>query len=271
MNFAALEQSSILFFDVEKSEDVLSRWRRACIRAGMIGKESSKDDKAQILIVKHWLEAIDPLHRYGETLMLYYNIWLSSHNPEPFFYWLDVGDGKEVDVKEHPRTELQRNRVRYLGPKEREAYEVFVQCGKLVYKQNGAFVHTIEGTKWIYVLSTSRRFYVGQKERGSFQHSSFLAGAATVAAGRLVVSDGTLKWPLSPREKNFMESIRFLDEQQVDLNDVKMCSVDNDVPPVNVAKAVTEVNTTLENLLASNSKLPKNNDVGTEIVNQNVV
>ncbi|KAL0354532.1 UNVERIFIED_CONTAM: IQ domain-containing protein IQM4 [Sesamum radiatum] len=259
MNFAALEQSSILFFNVEKSEDVLSRWKRACIRASVIGKESCKDDKAQILIVKHWLEAIDPLHRYGETLMLYYNIWLSSHSPEPFFYWLDVGDGKEVDVKEHPRTELQRNRVRYLGPKEREAYEVVVQSGKLVYKQNGAFVHTIEGTKWIYVLSTSRRFYVGQKERGSFQHSSFLAGAATVAAGR---------GHYCPGEENFMESIRFLDEQHVDLNDVKMCSVDNDVPPINEIKAVTEIYTASTTLPPSNSELPKNNDVDAEIVHQ---
>ncbi|KAL0341876.1 UNVERIFIED_CONTAM: IQ domain-containing protein IQM1 [Sesamum calycinum] len=263
MNFAALEQSSILFFNLKKSEDILSRWRRARIRASLIGKGLSKDDKAQILIVKHWLEAIDPLHRYGETLMLYYNIWLSSHSPEPFFYWLDVGDGKEVDVKEYPRTELHRNRVR-----KKEKHEVVIQGGKLVYKQNGAFVHTIEGTKWIYVLSTSRRFYVGQKERGSFQHSSFLAGAATVAAGRLVVSDGTLKaiWAYSghyrPREENLMESIRFLDEQQVDLNDVKRCSIDDDVPPVNVTKAVTEVDSASENILTSNSELPKNNDVG---------
>ena len=32
-----------------------------------------------------------------------------------------------------------------------------------------------------------------QKKKGSFQHSSFLAGGATKAAGRLVVEDGTLK------------------------------------------------------------------------------
>jgi hypothetical protein len=32
-----------------------------------------------------------------------------------------------------------------------------------------------------------------QEIRGKFQHSSFLAGGATSAAGRLVVEDGTLK------------------------------------------------------------------------------
>ncbi|KAK4427353.1 IQ domain-containing protein IQM1 [Sesamum alatum] len=250
-NFVALEQSSILFFDVKKSEDVLSRWKRACTRASTIGKGSSKDDKAHILIVKHWLEAIDPLHRYGETLLLYYNIWLSSHSPQPFFYWLDVGDGKDVDIKERSRTELQRNRVRYLGPKEREAYEVVVQSGS---------------------LSTNK-----VKERGSFQHSSFLAGAATVAAGRLVVSNGTLQaiWVYSghycPREENFMESIRFLDEQQVDLNNVKMCSIDDDAPPINVPKEITEVDTTSKDLLMYNNELPKNNYASTEIVHKNVV
>jgi hypothetical protein len=32
-----------------------------------------------------------------------------------------------------------------------------------------------------------------QKKKGKFQHSSFLAGGATSAAGRLVVENGTLK------------------------------------------------------------------------------
>jgi hypothetical protein len=32
-----------------------------------------------------------------------------------------------------------------------------------------------------------------QKKKGTFQHSSFLAGGATSAAGRLVVENGTLK------------------------------------------------------------------------------
>jgi hypothetical protein len=32
-----------------------------------------------------------------------------------------------------------------------------------------------------------------QKSKGTFQHSSFLAGGATSAAGRLIVEDGILK------------------------------------------------------------------------------
>lgn len=32
-----------------------------------------------------------------------------------------------------------------------------------------------------------------QKTKGTFQHSSFLAGGATTAAGRLVAQEGTLQ------------------------------------------------------------------------------
>lgn len=112
--------------------------------------------------------------------------------------------------------------------KEREAYEVIVENGKLVYQQTGRLLETVEGSKWIFVLSTTRALYVGQKKKGSFQHSSFLAGGATTAAGRLVAHEGLLEaiWPYSghyhPTEENFREFISFLQENHVDLTNVKV-------------------------------------------------
>lgn len=76
--------------------------------------------------------------------------------------------------------------------KEREEYEVIVKEGKLVYR-DGRFVDTDGKSKWIFVLSTTRSLYVGRKQKGSFQHSSFLSGAATTAAGRLVAKQGVLE------------------------------------------------------------------------------
>ena len=76
--------------------------------------------------------------------------------------------------------------------KEREAYEVTVERGKLIYRKSQDLVHTTEGSKWIFVLSSSRILYVGKKKKGQFQHSSFLAGGATIASGRLVVHHGVL-------------------------------------------------------------------------------
>lgn len=77
--------------------------------------------------------------------------------------------------------------------KERETYEVVIENGKLLYRQSRVCVSTVEGSKWIFVLSTSRKLYVGEKKKGLFQHSSFLAGGATIASGRLVVLDGILE------------------------------------------------------------------------------
>ncbi|KAG6658257.1 hypothetical protein I3843_04G137000 [Carya illinoinensis] len=234
LDFAALRRSSVSFFNVEKTETAVSRWARARTRAAKVGKGLSKDEKAQKLALQHWLEAIDPRHRYGHNLHLYYDVWFKSESTQPFFYWLDVGDGKEINLEKCLRTVLQRQCIKYLGPNEREAYEIIVENGKLVYRQSGLLLETVEGSKWIFVLSTTRALYVGQKKKGVFQHSSFLSGGATTAAGRLVAHDGVLEaiWPYSghyhPTEENFREFITFLEENQVDLTNVKRFAIDDD-------------------------------------------
>ncbi|KAK8515470.1 hypothetical protein V6N13_139551 [Hibiscus sabdariffa] len=234
LDLAELKQSSVSFFDVEKPESAVSRWARAKTRAAKVGKGLSKDEKAQKLALQHWLEAIDPRHRYGHNLHLYYDVWFSSESSQPFFYWLDIGDGKEVNLDKCPRKKLQQQCITYLGPKEREEYEVIVKNGRLVFRKSGLPVDTTGGFKWIFVLSTTRALYVGRKEKGKFQHSSFLAGGATTAAGRLVARDGVLEaiWPYSghyhPTEQHFMEFINFLEENHVNLTNVKRCAIDDE-------------------------------------------
>ncbi|TYJ29610.1 hypothetical protein E1A91_A06G079700v1 [Gossypium mustelinum] len=234
LDLAELKQNSVSFFEVEKPESAVSRWVRAKTKAAKVGKGLSKDEKAKKLALQHWLEAIDPRHRYGHNLHMYYDVWFSSESTQPFFYWLDVGDGKEVNLEKCPRKKLQQQCITYLGPKEREEYEVIIENGRLAYRQSGSPVDTTGESKWIFVLSTSRALYVGQKKKGKFQHSSFLAGGATTAAGRLVARDGVLQaiWPYSghyhPTEENFMEFISFLEENNVNLTNVKRCAVDDD-------------------------------------------
>ncbi|KAJ8565144.1 hypothetical protein K7X08_007720 [Anisodus acutangulus] len=234
LDFAELRHSSISFFDLDKHETAVSRWSRARTRAAKVGKGLSKNDKAQKLALQHWLEAIDPRHRYGHNLHFYYVQWLHSQSKEPFFYWLDIGEGKEVNIVDKcPRWKLQQQCIKYLGPMERKAYEVEVQDGKLFYKETGKLLDTTDepkGSKWIFVLSTSTTLYVGKKTKGTFQHSSFLAGGATLAAGRIVAEQGVLKavWPHSghyrPTPENFQDFISFMTENNVDLNDVKLDS-----------------------------------------------
>ncbi|CAH8369965.1 unnamed protein product [Eruca vesicaria subsp. sativa] len=239
LDFAELKRSSISFFEIEKHETAVSRWTRARTRAAKVGKGLSKNEKAQKLALQHWLEAIDPRHRYGHNLHFYYNKWLQCQSREPFFYWLDIGEGKEVNLVEKcTRLKLQQQCIKYLGPMERKAYEVVVEEGKFFYKNSGEMLQTSSmedsDSKWIFVLSTSKVLYIGKKKKGTFQHSSFLAGGATVAAGRLVVENGVLKavWPHSghyqPTEENFLDFLSFLGENNVDITDVKMSPTDED-------------------------------------------
>ncbi|KAL3534103.1 hypothetical protein ACH5RR_002564 [Cinchona calisaya] len=230
LDFAELRRSSVSFFDIEKPETAFSRWSRARTRAAKVGKGLSKTEKARKLALQHWLEAIDPRHRYGHNLQFYYVNWLLCESKQPFFYWLDIGEGKEVHLEKCPRSKLHQQCIKYLGPVERKAYEVVIEDGKFMYKQSGQLIDTRGGpedAKWIFVLSVSKVLYVGLKKKGTFQHSSFLAGGATLSAGRLVVEDGTLKavWPHSghylPTEENFEEFMSFLEKHNVDVSVVK--------------------------------------------------
>lgn len=114
IDFVELKHSSISFFNFEKHETAISRWSRARTRAAKVGKGLSKNGKARKLALQHWLEAIDPRHRYGHNLHFYYKQWLDSQSKEPFFYWLDIGEGKEVNLVEKcPRLKLQQQCIKY--------------------------------------------------------------------------------------------------------------------------------------------------------------
>lgn len=230
LDFAELKRSSVSFFEIEKPETAVSRWSRATTRAAKVGKGLSKDEKARKLALQHWLEAIDPRHRYGHNLQFYYSHWLQCDSKQPFFFWLDVGQGWNVNLERCPRSKLQHQCIKYLGPTERCAYEVIIRNGKFMYKQSETVLDTREGpedVKWIFVLSAMKLLYVGQKRKGTFQHSSFLAGGATLSAGRLVVEDGILKavWPYSghylPTEENFEALMSFFLVHNVDLSGVQ--------------------------------------------------
>lgn len=279
LDFAELKHSSISFFDIEHHETAISRWSRAKTRAAKVGKGLSKNGKAQKLALQHWLEAIDPRHRYGHNLHFYYAKWLQSQSREPFFYWLDIGEGKEVNLVEKcPRWKLQQQCIKYLGPMERKAYEVAVEGGQLFYKGSRELVDTDTSSdphaKWIFVLSTSKTLYVGKKKKGTFQHSSFLAGGATSAAGRLVVENGILKavWPHSghyrPTPENFQEFISFLTDNNVDLTDVKMDPVDEEEPSVGKHRSSLHLrNNSSEEDLVPESAM-ENNDGNTDKTNK---
>ncbi|CAL4911599.1 unnamed protein product [Urochloa decumbens] len=230
LNFARLNHSTISFFDEPSPKTATSHWNRVSLKASKVGQGLSRDSKALKLAFEHWIEAIDSRHRSGHNLHFYYDFWCQSQAGQPFFYWLDVGDGKDVDLPGCPRTLLKMQCIKYLGPKERELYEYIVNEGKVIHKQSREPLdtsHGPEGAKWIFVMSTARRLYAGKKEKGVFQHSSFLAGGATIAAGKFTVENGVIKSIVAysghykPSMENLDNFMKFLEESGVDLKEIK--------------------------------------------------
>ena len=78
------------------------------------------------------------------------------------------------------------------------------------------------------LFRSSMRLYIGIKQSGAFQHSSFLHGARVAAAGLIKIKRGQLRKlsPLSghyaPPVRNFREFVRSLKEAGADMS---RCSV----------------------------------------------
>jgi hypothetical protein len=78
------------------------------------------------------------------------------------------------------------------------------------------------------VADTSFRLYIGIKQSGAFQHSSFLHGARIAAAGLVRIKDGQLRRlsPLSghyrPPTKNFRAFVHSMNDNGVDMSHVSI-------------------------------------------------
>lgn len=87
---------------------------------------------------------------------------------------------------------------------------------------------SVKPNTWIFVADTSFRLYIGIKQSGAFQHSSFLHGARISAAGLIKVKNGQLRRlsPLSghyrPPTKNFRAFVHALQDGGVDMSRVSI-------------------------------------------------
>ncbi|XP_022773568.1 IQ domain-containing protein IQM3-like [Durio zibethinus] len=80
-----------------------------------LGRDCLKTRKHK-LGFQHWIEAIDPHRRYGHNLHIYHEEWCKADVGQPFFYWLDIGDGKDINLKECSRLKVKQQRIKYTGP-----------------------------------------------------------------------------------------------------------------------------------------------------------
>lgn len=93
--------------------------------------------------LQYFLELVDVKHRHGSNLRAYHTVWKNSPSSENFFYWLDQGEGRCVDLPQCPRERLEKEQVRYLSPKERSDYLVKVdEAGLFRWAKNDELVDT---------------------------------------------------------------------------------------------------------------------------------
>lgn len=270
---------------------------------------------AKMMGLQYFLEMVDLKHRYGSNLRTYHEEWKNADTNENFFYWLDYGDGLNIEMASCPRERLDREQVRYLSREERQYYLAKVDSeGRLCWAKNGARIDTTENWKdsihgivpsddptpafqavannttdlqgdesgsdsdraseseleaaraakyanpglddvkgmkkvthisastifntllrksvkkntWIFVADTSFRLYVGIKNSGAFQHSSFVQGSRISAAGLIKIKNGRLASlsPLSghyrPPASNFRAFEKSLKEEGVDMSHVSI-------------------------------------------------
>ncbi|QSZ37484.1 hypothetical protein DSL72_008582 [Monilinia vaccinii-corymbosi] len=87
---------------------------------------------------------------------------------------------------------------------------------------------SVKKNTWIFVADTSFRLYVGIKQSGAFQHSSFLHGSRISAAGLIKIKDGRLAKlsPLSghyrPPVSNFRAFVKNLKGEGCDMSHVSI-------------------------------------------------
>lgn len=93
--------------------------------------------------LEYFLEMVDSKHRHGSRLRTYHAAWKNSPSNENFFYWLDYGQGKEIELPQCTREQLEKDQVRYLSPEERFNYLVNVDdTGLLRWAKNNELVDT---------------------------------------------------------------------------------------------------------------------------------
>jgi hypothetical protein len=109
---------------------------------------------AKVMDLKYFLEIVDLKHRHGSNLRSYHNYWQNSPTNQNFFYWLDYGEGRNLELEQCPRERLEKQQVRYLTREQRMNYLVTVdeaglfrwdKSNELVWTNSTRFKDSLDG------------------------------------------------------------------------------------------------------------------------------
>lgn len=225
--------------------------------------ESAERGGAAMLHKDFWLEALDEQHRYGFHLRAFHKAWKDDMATKPqtetkdmkrprsvsessFFYWLDHGHGRSLDLPECSQSELRSTNVEYCNAEQRKRYELtFVTprpapaarkasssphdtapSALVQYAGTHQLVNTDARSKWIFVVDLHGRMYLGRKRKGVFHHTSFVAGEPVYAAGKIMIKHGKIlaiephSGHFKPNLKNLTALLHLLHRQHVDVDQI---------------------------------------------------
>jgi len=106
-------------------------------------EETQEEVASMLMDLRYFLEMVDSKHRYGANLQVYHEFWKRQPTTQNFFYWLDHGPGRHLDLSLCSREKLDREQIRYLTREERRDYLAEVDDeGRLRWAKNGELITT---------------------------------------------------------------------------------------------------------------------------------
>ncbi len=176
----------------------------------------------KILEKKYWQEALLPHHPSGAEIHDTFKNWEKSDFPCSFEAFLfkkncDVGIPSVI----------------YLNPQERKDFAVEFTHGRIYKNGNPFSTLSVNSQKSnhsaIYAILPDEKMYIGPYILGKFHHSSFSAGQPVLGAGEIITNaEGEIKSISSksghfkPCAKQLLETLQYLEEQQVNLTDITL-------------------------------------------------
>lgn len=128
-----------------------------------------------------WLEVLDPGHRHGANLSALYEKWVAAPGKKSF--WETIGAAEEEEVAYHRG---EQDKVSFVGNR------VVREDGELWSTRDGETVFSGKGWQ-IFVYSPDGSLYIHDHIASGFHHTSFLGGAAVLAAGELTIDQGLIR------------------------------------------------------------------------------
>lgn len=157
-------------------------------RAGMNALrlyEGTATSLAKPMMPQYHPELIDPKHRYARLLYPWFQMWKSDlENQLSFPEWLEMKEAECPALANIPR-------VTYLNKEELQSYRLYLAPDGRAYTENEGYLkeNSSKEHPYIYVVSPEGLMYVGRRNNGCFNHSSFLGGRPVICAGELFVKD----------------------------------------------------------------------------------